>query len=148
MSKKIEDYLPFYLGCEIEVKFDDGSSGIVKLTPHYLNYYGTNEFVPTSMRLFLRPLSDMTEEDVKEWGDVTIEHTSYGPKLDSKEEFGEYTEIYPDGSIFSKSKDDGDSRPINGGFLFMLLLKKGFDLFGLIESGLAIDKSLTTKQQP
>lgn len=93
-----------------------------------------------NFKLRLRKLSSMTEEDIKDWSDhVIINHNPYCVEIDSKDEYGELTEVYPDGSILSKSKDDGGIRPINGGLLFMILVKKGFDLFGLIESNQAID---------
>lgn len=177
-ERKLSDYLPFYLGCEVEYegvlngkelkaelqanKHDvfyipkiqeikgmkrgflreirvsqDGSYTVCKVGRRGLkSFWGVPDF-----KLVLRPLSDMTEEDVISWGDVTVSHTPYCVELDSKDDFGEFTEIYPDGSILSKSKDDGEMRPINGGELFRLLLSKGFDLFNLIPDGLAIDKS-------
>lgn len=156
MSKDIKDYLHYYLGCQVRIfplesdEYIDTIEGIVvgesvnfKKTGDYY-FDDVNEF---KIALLLRPLSDMKEDDVREWGDVNLEITPYGVELDSIDEFGEFTSIYPDGSILSRSKDDGDIRPINGGGLFILLLKRGFDLFGLIESGLAIDKTSMTNEQ-
>lgn len=91
--------------------------------------------------LILRPLSSMTEDDVKDWSEVTVNHTPYCVELDSTNPDGELTSVYSDGSILSRSKDDGELRPINGGKLFCLLLSKGFDLFDLIPSNLAIDST-------
>lgn len=100
-------------------------------------HYNTDRFKP-----ILRPLSDMREDDIAGWSNnINIKHTPYCVELDSKRDDGEFTEIYPDGSILSRSKDDGEIRPINGGLLFTILLKQGFDLFNLISTGQAIDKS-------
>lgn len=152
MERKIEDYLYLYLGCE--AIFDNKrwklfriDNKIARLTrPREGRSYGS--WVECNIKdcfPLLRPLSDMTEEDVSEWSDVTVTNTPYCVELDSKDEFGEFTTVYPDGSILSKSKDDGDIRPINGGHLFRLLLSKHFDLFGLIEAGLAINSTTTKK---
>lgn len=141
--KDIQDYLHLYIGAECLWEHIEGNFGGREIIDGHMieSHKATKNAI---IRPLLRPLSDMKEEDVKEWSDVNITHTPYCVELDSKDPDGEFTEVYPDGSILSKSKDDGDIRPIDGGLLFRLLLSKHFDLFGLIPAGLAIDKT----QQP
>jgi hypothetical protein len=141
MSKEIRE-IPYhlYLGCEVSVTNIEGRYTTIIDYDFFQRFYDEddNRFM-NDPKPILRKLSSMTEEDVAAWGDVIVNHTPYCVELDSKDEFGEFTEVYPDGSILSRSKDDGESRPINGGQLFALLLSKGFDLFGLIKKGLALD---------
>lgn len=150
MEKKIQDYLHLYVGCLLQIN-QEGTLQLKSLTG--LEYRKDNTFTcwcngtgynsgSFDCKPMLRQLIDMKGEDIKAWSDnVFITVTPYCVELDSKDDSGEFTEIYPDGSILSRSKDDGEIRPINGGLLFRILLSKGFDLFGLIESGLAIDKT-------
>lgn len=101
----------------------------------------------TRMKLFLRPLSDMTEEDLQIVKDIdlipefTITHSKYGVEIDSITYDGFCLNIYSDGSMDCFCKDNRETYPYQGPIIFTNLLKKGFDLFGLIESGLAINKS-------
>lgn len=148
--KDIKDYLHLYIGCTLKSKTGtvrlmsviaeinpNTNWGIAVLNGNQSYTTEVGEYLPV-----LRPLSDMKQEDIKDWDDnISITHTVYAVEVDSKNDFGEFTEIYPDGSILSKSKDDGDIRPINGGELFRILLSKGFDLFNLISEGLAIDST-------
>jgi hypothetical protein len=157
MEQNIKDYLHLYLGCKVVGTYNDNSGSYGYLTgvtnggdeceiqfilEDCINVSEEPEWNEAKdVKPILRSLSDMTEADVADWGSVKINHTTYCVELDSTDDFGEFTEVYPDGSILSRSKDDGDIRPIDGGKLFLLLLSKHFDLFGLIEAGLAIDKS-------
>lgn len=103
--KNIKDYLHLYMGCQVMYDDDQG-----KLT-YYLMYniLATNEW--HLVKPILRPLSDMTEEEMKI---VTVS----GLMSDLK-------------YIINRNKWTPER--------FLYLLSKGFDLFGLIEEGLAID---------
>jgi hypothetical protein len=143
---EIKDVIHYYLGCDIWEEYNNKIGKLVGITSAgeiQILHKTIWTFQIKETKLILRPLSSMTKEDVREWSEVTVTHTPYCVELDSKDDDGEFTEVYPDGSILSRSKDDGDIRPINGGLLFTLLIKHGFDLFGLIESGQAIDSSKT-----
>lgn len=119
-EKKIEDYLHLYLGCECQTP-----EGVMKLNAVYHDsnpvfYDSVNDFAFSEIKLILRPLSSMTEVEQNEIG-------LYGGG----------------GNKFC----DWKGTPVNGFSpdTFRLLLSKSFDLFGLIESGLAIDAT-TLKQ--
>jgi hypothetical protein len=105
------NYLPFYLGCAFTGKYKGWvhENNIMYLTWADLD---PNKF--EYIKLHLRPLSDMTDTELQSMHDQTIES-----KIDSEE--STTFEFRPD--IFDIPK----------------LLKMGFDLFGLIESGQAID---------
>lgn len=106
MIKDISQYLFLYIGCDLRV-FSDGckSSGTVVLTGENLNLAIESGWKPV-----LRPLSDITEEEMNEYSDLAYHYQHEYLRL-----------IFHDGSQFK------------------YLLSKRFDLFSLIESGLAID---------
>ena len=121
MNKDIKDYLHLYLGCEI--LFDNKlwilskvGGRVIKLTRtgKFNKYVGAR---PVDVKLILRPLSDMTEEEYIEWHTIVV-----GDARDATRYFIE---------------TDGEKT--------RYLLSKQFDLFNLIPEGLAIDKT-TLKQ--
>lgn len=128
MSKEIKDYLHLYYGVECIVEKSDyhmvhnlminaGDKAIIdgKFIFHVHNAVPFKGIV----KPILRPLSDMTEEESKEL--LSIQDLKRGV-IDTK-----YV-------IVTRSWEDA-----------RYLLSKHFDLFGLIESGLAID--VTTLNQ-
>jgi hypothetical protein len=158
MNKKIEDYLHLYLGCEVKVLDIDGQTFTDKVESVHDNKSGKGfsiyefgdcpfdnheEYYQRIMPI-LRPLSDMTdgekifiisnyikpgwtgkqllEDNEDDWA-MRVRHIEHGEK-----------------SVYvSKKKFEP--------WLLKYLLSKGFDLFGLIEAGLAIETpSLLTNQ--
>ncbi len=122
MIKKIEDYLPYYIGQEVK-----GNEGTMTYTLSSVNVkwvgcmfqdkYGHVMWLHDGWKLVLRPLSDMTKEE--------------------REIFG-----WQEDWIFEDKSDP--NQPLKTTFLvweFIDLLKMGFDLFGLIPTGLAVDKT-------
>jgi hypothetical protein len=126
MEKKIADYLPHYIGqkvqfiadeigilkgfCESEVEHDKTIAIIDVGSDRFIEWYAEE------VKLILRPLSSMTEEEATE--------------LDWNQRIG------------WESRWDGIGRPqVIYPREFHWLIKKGFDIFGLIESGLAIEKT-------
>jgi hypothetical protein len=138
MKKNIKDYLHLYLGCEVEYPDTDGTpmraiftgfsraDGIettYKKKPKkgealgdYLSWKpnGYHNSNATKIKPILRPLSDMT-----------------------KKEMAEYNKLYE--TLFNMA--DGINQIRQHAACDHYLLSKGFDLFGLIEAGLAIDKT-------
>lgn len=135
MKKELKDYLPCFIGCEamyggygdperkvviLGVSLKDGvqfqfwDNGEVDIDPSF-----------DWFKLLLRPLSDMTEEEAIECGNLDYDFS------------GE-----PDLNKWTWKDFD----TLNSSSQFQYLLSKHFDLFGLIEAGLAIDKT-TLKQQ-
>lgn len=148
MDKKITDYLHLYLGCEVEWW---NGSGVYVLDPYYLSEIAEDDLWEKTKPI-LRPLSDMTEEEMKELWKIVFNRTfppsgriesSYlqdkrNPRwilMSGVERLG----IQLNGDIWADS--DLHNWPMNPHLNTLYMLKKHFDLFGLIEAGLAIDKT-------
>jgi hypothetical protein len=122
MKNELKDYLHLYLGCEIRYhsRLSNTWGAWIKMTYSDLelaiNHIGFGE----KIELALRPLSDMTEEELSDII-ATKEHFNRGYSV---EEFIVGWKAF-------------------GAETFRYLISKHFDLFGLIESGLAIVKPLT-----
>lgn len=118
MEKKITDYAHLYAPyCSVilrEYNRKFSKWGWCVNTPYHFGLCKLYEFEEegyTDYQLILRPLSDMSEEERKEADDVRGEGDGCG------------------------------NNAISEAYEFKYLLSKGFDLFGLIEAGLAIDKT-------
>jgi hypothetical protein len=141
--KQLKNYLPLYFGCDVQRKERSKSR---KLTPSLLsglledetgNCYG--------YRPVLRPLADMTKTEaidvagLSEWeghfNDVKAERNMFDDIVVSWQGACESREVFnATGEVFYCSEQ------------FIWLLANRFDLFGLIEDGLAIDKTKQQKQ--
>lgn len=128
--KDIKDYLHLYLGCEVEYGYDGRKAigDIHGLDPHAGWKVFTRKPIPMYhtvrtelLKPILRPLSDMTEEEF------------------------DYMFFKQPGYVSIESKALVDKRFDISPHQVAFLLSKGFDLFGLIEAGLAIDRT-TLKQ--
>ena len=124
MEKDIKDYAHLYLGCEALVQFPEDTDGIRciiesvnvecisfnNIAPDY--YFDEPEcgFMP-----ILRRLSSMTEEEAKDLTDHGIEQL--------------HDAIHLKTHTLSFTPED-----------LLYLLSEGFDIFGLIDANLAIDK--------
>lgn len=167
----IKDYLHLYLGCEVIITehwscagaFTYKAGEVLKLTPGLLELmHNTHNSVQASP--LLRPLSDMTEEELREAMTICYRSVySSEPSFDSiemvEDESGgglKATE-HPEWAYGLTITLDGPMFSANGRFLNIpvfdvtrYLLSRGFDLFGLIDAGLALDKTkcdtLTDKQ--
>ena len=111
--KDIKDYLHLYLGCEVlwEIEHESASEGGTEILDGHLV-----ETAKAGLRIVkpvLRHLSDMIEEDCNLLG------------WDYKYQ----------GKIISHRAENLFPEEVR------ILLKQGFDLFGLIEAGLALDKT-------
>lgn len=151
MSKEIKDYLHLYHPQSgIKLLLNDGrigtyegvtSSMVVKvlidggIIDEYINY----------VKPFLRDLSDMTEEEAKEYF-----------KLPDNVEFLKRKDVSGKSACFEyRFKHPNERLNIEDGYFysevaiymtgfkpneFIFLLSKGFDIFGLIPAGLAIKR--------
>lgn len=136
MEKKLSDYLHFYLGCQ--VKTNGGHDGKYSRVGTFLGYADHHRLDcrlgfragPEGrcsvflLRPILRPLSDMSEKEMQECGNMAYDFRD-DPDLNKWEWKDFQTLLDPT--------------------QFMCLLSKGFDLFNLIEDGLAVD---ATKRIP
>ena len=111
MKKELKDYAHLYYGCKLWLEFRDGSSGGHELDCYWLKYLTVEGYSvttkPTSLKLILRPLSSITNEERLERGKAIIQ---YG-KAEIEAEYHRW------------------------------MLSKGFDMFGLVDAGIALDKT-------
>lgn len=137
-EKNIKDVIHLYLGCEVEYGYE-GRTRIGKLVGND-ERYGWQIFDPGRpfapyhhvrvglLKLLLRPLSSMTEEELKEWiGPASVNFTEHYCKKKLREIS---SSIY---GLFNYIGFYGNYNSIPW------LLSKGFDLFGLLDAGLAVD---------
>ena len=126
MKKELKDYLHLYLGCRIKSK--GGKCGDLVSVSNYgmsIVVYDKDKINDPRglcinsdwLLLILRPLSDMTKEE-KDW-------------LDEHENFVNNYKQNAESELIIEWDAEKTS----------YLLSKHFDLFGLIEAGLAIDKT-------
>jgi len=120
-DKKIEDYLHLYLGCRFVLKLKQPSKW--KYSADI--YFGVDAYKAFLAKsddhidpiLLLRRLDSMTEEEHQRYHDLGIDT----------------------GTCFEDMKIDA--------IRTKYLLSKHFDLFGLIDSGLAIDSALSKQHR-
>jgi hypothetical protein len=157
---EIKDYLHLYYGAQcqisncreimIEQGFEDGIS--------YINgdILGFVEMDDCQVKLILRPLSDMTEKEASEVymieRDGLLHHSvlAFDVRKSDKawrvtrlDDFKQYLFIGYSGRIWKVIEDEETQLDVlnHQPRIYAYLLSKGFDLFGLIEAGLAIDKT-------
>ena len=140
-SKKIEDYLHLYYGAEFRITWVANTRRPYRYAPSFIsagNIYRILKCISDpkyySFKMFLRPLSDMTEEEMKE---IVLINYNMRNTLQTANLIG-----YKIQFIGSGFKSEGEIDLLNcNAETFKYLLSKSFDLFNLIESGLAIDKT-------
>lgn len=138
--KKIEDYLPMYLGCNLICEpygiTEDSPENLVCVHWYFntkydkstslVTYKGEQKCIETRLiKPILRPLSSMTEEEKQE----------------------AVKTIYNGGTAWDNINDaviEFDQQCDKNILFFHYLLSKHFDLFGLIDAGLAIDSTSLT----
>lgn len=149
MKKEIKDYLHLYLGCEVK----NLSSGTMKYVLSSIDLMGNvlfrdevgNEMFLHNWKLILRPLSDMTDEEVQMLLRMKFEYDSFQNFRIEDESTTEPTCIYATG--FKHVNNRAYPTLINQHISslnpeqFKYLLSIAIDLFRLKESGLAIDKT-------
>lgn len=116
----IKEYLHLYLGCEVKREFKRSI-----LDADTLNYIDEHE-IWEDVKLILRPLSNISDGELLEVYSILYPASSgvsYESSINSAERA-----LYNYGGRMAPS-------------VFVYLLYKHFDLFGLIEAGLAIAKT-------
>jgi hypothetical protein len=133
---KLQDYLHLYIGCE------GIAETIAKFKTRLVISNHTNDMrdgvdledaIQYNFKPILRPLSDMTEEEFREI------FNPIQPKDVADEDFKDAMQ-----NLIENGIDAFDFDGMSAQTVFELtrkLLSKHFDLFGLIEAGLAIDKT-------
>lgn len=170
----IRPYLKYYIGQQHRYRYVEQEPGHwmmwSELTP--LRLTRLDDLSIDGIQLALRTLSSMTEEEMQgliaalspndiedrptiEDYDIELFHNDGGLMVDDDVAIGaEYTcrcyvgqiAIGKNGSIHLFGEDGKIEHQVNYPQAFHYLLSKGFDLFGLIESGLAIS-SITVKDK-
>ena len=160
--KDIKDYLHLYLGCEIEHDKKVYRGTLVSIGFHTAEIhcdffkknshghrvpkdkdFGTFHIQICRLKPILRPLSDMTEAEVDTvWGLFGWNNriTNFQERM-----MNILWEFNPPDEEF-----EPDWRPGRWEYLISALpylLKQGFDIFGLIEAGLAIDITKLNKEK-
>jgi hypothetical protein len=145
-NKNIKDYLHLYLGCKGIVKTvaEFGTKLVAWTDSNDLRDGVTLEDAYRyDFKPILRPLSGITEQELRDFIKITTppEYIDKTTDADFKEAFEEIKEQGIELLNFE------DVPPKTAFEVTRWLLSKHFDLFGLIESGLAIN-STTLKPQP
>lgn len=122
MSKEINEYLSFYIGCQVEYGHE-GAKKIGKLIGKVMPW-GWQVEQDRPLRPPLNVTGDLLKPIIRSLEDI------------SEEECNEYNRIK--NMVHSVNKMQDQIR--TDAHATQYLLSKGFDLFGLIIQGLAIDK--------
>ena len=147
-GQDIRNFLHFYIGCDYQWQDESGEWR----RPQKLNSYQFNDVIKhhINSRLILRPLESMTETEMKElyflvWKREFIGDNITHRDVGSKEERWclwsglERLMIYKDGDVAGDC--DLHYVRVHTPTVFAWQLSKGFDLFGLIKAGFAIDST-------
>jgi hypothetical protein len=127
MDKNIKDYLHFYLGCMCEGSPIKAKSFHAQLQQIDVNGYCiladmslTRHLSSAFVKPILRPFTDITDEEIDEvWN-------GHEPKHVLKMEYSDGRNVRQVALCSERTR---------------YFLSRGFDLFGLIEAGLALDKT-------
>jgi hypothetical protein len=146
MKKDIKDYLHLYLGCETDqgvligmVNCDNDKEDIQCVC--LMKEGGLVNGAIKNIKPLLRPLDDMTEEEGYEV--LRRQHSYDVMPTQGQYEVADRYLAYRLDYVHRNSKVFYQRRPVvpKTPEATRYLLSKGFDLFQLIESGLAIDKT-------
>jgi len=147
MEKKLKDYLHLYMGCECLLKMEENNKKlnirVLRSLPFlfgelHAEFGGNTGFPICDVKPILRPLSDMTEEEFEGLREITgyPNHNATFEGAEGKHiryRYGKKSTV----NGFKTSLNTDQMRPD----MLVFLLSKHFDLLGLIESGLAADKT-------
>jgi hypothetical protein len=138
MNREIGDYLKYYLDTNVECRADNGAWKEVTV-PIGMAYIHQERY--DGIKPILRPISDMTEEEaievakLSEWEphfrDVKVERTKYNDLV-----------VTWQGANESRDKFNATGDVFYCYEQFHYLLSKGFDMFQLIDEGLAINTEI------
>ena len=169
MKKEIKDYLHLYFGAKVRFRYIDYNTGTWTIWETLIGkVYDkiVNDFSIDGIQLELRRLDSMTEDEMVELimcatpdgmedaptkddfnitmiyndgGNMVDENVAIGADINCRCWFGQ-TIIKKCGTIETYTEDGDVDKQANLPKQYAYLLSKHFDLFGLIESGLAIEK--------
>ncbi len=170
---KIENYLHLYMGCDVLGVYSDQSkrrghlsdviNGGFECGVQFFLEDGTHlEESPTwndakDVKLILRPLSDMSQDEMKEAYFLVFNKKFIGNNITHRD-IGKKEErwvlwsgverlfIYRDGDVGADS--DLQHYHVHAPTVVKWQLSKNFDVFGLIKAGLAVDKTTLQRHEP
>ena len=121
---KLQDYLPYYLGCDYWTNNSEGNLNANTL-PHIIGMCEQDKGV----QLHLRKVDSMSHEEwVKIKNELSAFLSLHGVNVAYKDK--------PYWVLILENRINTNTLLFNDG---IVLMKYGYDVFGLIESGLAID---------
>lgn len=129
--KKIEDYLKYYLGTGVDCEAGNPDAVVVSAEMAWLHQDRYKWVKP-----ILRPLSSMTGEEASEIWKILGWNERIPKEHRAEDILREFDTI---------EGEHGEGQNASWKYLVEILpyiLSRGFDLFGLIEEGLAIDSTL------
>lgn len=144
--KDIKEYLKYYLGCEVSYCQEPRQKYYLESLQQYgLKHNGKGAFImhdaddshwvdTDEIKPILRKLESMTEGEASECWRLLEWNARINPANRASELIGEFSTI---------EEDNGTTNNAHWGYFLKILpylLSHGFDLFNLIENGLAIDK--------
>lgn len=155
MTKTLKDFAPYYVGCDLLRPDGKTILQIYGVQDSLFIHRENNELTYSGMtgsKLILRPISSMTDEEKKDiysiifkrpfpsTGDIIFMKASRKSAerwilMTGVDRVG----IEHDGDVWADC--DLNNYKFNPHEVTRYLLSKGFDIFGLIESGLAVDKT-------
>jgi hypothetical protein len=135
----IKDYLHLYMGCAIADSSDNDFIVCDELDADFLKYLLESPRLK-DFRLVLRPLSDISKEEVADL--MGIEGFIQRGNFCSPFFQCEYRDLEEETHCTHLYIHQLDPKH------FLFLLSKYFDLFGLINAGLALDKTKTFTPNP
>lgn len=130
MEKKLQDYLPYYLGVDYWTNNSQGNLNAYTL-PNVIDMCERNK----NVQLHLRNLNSMSWD---EWAEVREQLSA---DIVRNAENVRYKDK-PYWVIVLENRVNTNTLRLNDG---LVLIRLGYDVFNLIESGLAIDASTLTK---
>lgn len=147
--KHLAPYLPYKLKVNEISKghftCDGDLVGELELTPlNIQRFIGKKPYRVISQKPILRPLSELTEENWKNevlgyYADLDIDISIYNSGNDNKNDFGLSITYKLMGEVFTDLLINRGRTKETPYHFFNWLIENHFDVFGLIEKGLAID---------
>jgi len=142
-----------YLGCEIKIHHDISDAYSIQTLDCDLIHHISIDKKPEKFKPMLRHLSDMTTEEWRSFFSLDETATIIDMRIGGNHISWDYRCIHPnpernnyDGFSYSYVAIGKQPKIFSSEFIW--LLSKGFDLFGLIPEGIAIDKTTLIPKEP
>ena len=138
--KDIKDFLHLYLGCDFVTANSQGNINTSSIGEVYSYFDHFKQF-----KLVLRKLSSITEEEIVSY--LRLKHNAYNGEYEVRAVDNGFWWAFRLNTLNERFNFYGEILDESNSDQFRYLLSKAFDLFGLIDEGLAIDKATLEKQE-